>query len=319
MPNAIEIERVGRVYEQHGRAPVVALDDVTFSVAEGEVVGLLGVNGAGKTTLTRILATLLLPSNGQARVAGFDVATDANQVRRGVGVVLGGDRGLYNRVSGRENLNFFGMLAGVPRRQLQDRVTTMLKLVNLSDAADRRVETYSKGMRQRLNVAIGLIANPRVLLLDEPTVGLDPIEADRLRDTINSRRDDGVSILLTSHLLLDVERLASRVVVLNQGSVTADLPLKEFVGLAGYAAVITVRYRGPAAEFGETPLPPDATVAAHVTDGSHSILTVKLPEWTGDLFAALGRIIDRIDVEDIDVRPARLEEAFSSASTRRKP
>jgi len=273
------------------------------------------VNGAGKTTLTKILATLLLPSSGSARVMGHDVESDTRAVRTSMSVILGGDRGLYNRISGRENLAFFGMLAGVSRRDLRERVPLMLGQVNLADAADRRVETYSKGMRQRLHVAIGLLSRPRVLLLDEPTVGLDPLEADRLRDTIDQLRVEGASILLTSHLLLDVERLADRVVMLDQGRVTADLPLAKFAGLAGYAAVVTLTYRG-VVDLGRS-LPAGATVARHGADGGVSTLVLTLREWSGDLFGALGRLVDDVEVQDIDVRPARLEEAFATLSARR--
>jgi len=310
--SAVEVEAVGRSFPISGGKQLQALEDVSFVVGLGEVVGLLGVNGAGKTTLTKIQATLLLPSSGTARVMGYDVVADTRGVRTSMSVILGGDRGLYNRISGRENLAFFGMLAGVSRRDLRERVPLMLDQVNLAAAADRRVETYSKGMRQRLHVAIGLLSRPQVLLLDEPTVGLDPLEADRLRDTIDELRRAGTSILLTSHLLLDVERLADRVVMLDQGRVTADLPLAKFAGLAGYAAVVTLTYRG-ALDLARS-LPAGAVVDRHETDGELSTLVLKLREWSGDLFGALGRLIDDVQIQDIDVRPARLEEAFATLS-----
>lgn len=278
------------------------MQDVSFSVGHG-------------STLTKVLATLLLPTTGTARIMGYDVATDTRAVRMTMSVILGGDRGLYNRISGRENLAFFGMLAGVSRRDLRDRVPTMLERVNLAEAADRRVETYSKGMRQRLHVAIGLLSRPKVLLLDEPTVGLDPLEADRLRDSIADLRGEGVSILLTSHLLLDMERLADRVVMLDQGQVTAEMPLAKFATLAGYAAVVTVTYRGSLADV-QRLLPAGAVVDRHTEEAGSSTLVLKLREWSGDLFAALGRLVDDVEVEDIDVRPARLEEAFATLSGR---
>ncbi|CAN5685638.1 N/A [soil metagenome] len=315
MEHAVEVEAVGRTFPISGGKQLQALEDVSFVVGLGEVVGLLGVNGAGKTTLTKILATLLLPSSGAALVMGYDVAADTRGVRTSMSVILGGDRGLYNRISGRENLAFFGMLAGVSRRDLGERIPLVLDQVNLADAADRRVETYSKGMRQRLHVAIGLLSRPQVLLLDEPTVGLDPLEADRLRETIHQLRREGTSILLTSHLLLDVERLADRVVMLDKGRVTADLPLRKFAGLAGYAAVVTLTYRG-ALDLARS-LPAGAAVDRHTHEGELSTLVLKLREWSGDLFGALGRLVDDVQIQDIDVRPARLEEAFATLSARR--
>lgn len=315
MDHAVEIESLGRTFPLAGGGTLDALSGASFAIGHGEVVGLLGVNGAGKTTLTKILATLLLPSSGTARVMGYDVVANTREVRMSTSVILGGDRGLYTRISGRANLSFFGMLAGVSRRDLRERVPQMLEQVNLVDAADRRVETYSKGMRQRLHVAIGLISRPRVLLLDEPTVGLDPLEADRLREGIDALRCEGVSILLTSHLLLDMERLADRVVMLDQGRVTADLPLAQFVALAGYAAVVTVICRGTVDL--DRSLPLGATVDRHSEDGGVSTIVLKLPEWSSDLFGALSRLVDNVDVEDIAVRPARLEEAFATLSARR--
>jgi ABC-2 type transport system ATP-binding protein len=307
---AVEIRNIGRVYGSGSKA-VRALSEVSFDIAAGQVVALLGANGAGKTTLTKILSTLLLPTSGSARVLGIDVVHDPKAVRRRLSAVFGGDRGLYPRLTGRANLRFFGMLAGVSRTDLRKRGGTMLERFGLAEVADRRVETYSKGMRQRLHLAIGLIPRPRVLLLDEPTVGLDPLEADRLRSSIADLRSEGVSVLLTSHYLLDVEQLADRVVMLESGRVTADLPLAEFAGRAGYAAVVTMRIRGKAPDVHRL-LPADASVDSCVAIGEGVELTLRLRTWGEGVFTQLGALLDGSDVVDVQVRPARLEEAFAS-------
>ncbi|UOX90701.1 ABC transporter ATP-binding protein [Amycolatopsis sp. FBCC-B4732] len=312
---AIEVAGAGRTYGS-GANRVTALDDVSFTVAEGEIVALLGANGAGKTTLVKILATLLLPTTGRVLVFGADVVDRVKEVRRRVGVVFGGDRGLYTRLSGRENLRFFGMLAGVPRAELRTRAPAMLERVGLAEVADRRVETYSRGMRQRLHIAIGLLPRPRVLLLDEPTTGLDPTEAERLRDTVSELRHDGVSVLLTSHHLLDVERLTDRVVMLREGTVAADLPLAEFAALAGYAAAVTVTIRHPLPEL-EALLPAEVDVVTRSESAEGTTVELRLPSWGGGMFGRLGALLDRADVVDVQVRPARLEEAFTSFLTRR--
>jgi ABC-2 type transport system ATP-binding protein len=306
---AIEVHRLGRVFRT-GAKKVTALSDVDFAVGVGEVVALLGANGAGKTTLTKIISTLLLPTTGSARVLGEDVVKNVAAVRKTLSVVFGGDRGLYPRLSGRENIRFFGMLAGVPRSELHGRSTAMLERFGLDDVADRRVETYSKGMRQRLHIAIGLASQPRVLLLDEPTVGLDPLEADRLRDAVTELRADGVSVLLTSHYLLDVERLADRVVMMDRGRVSADLPLAEFASRAGYAAVVVVRLRGAAPDT--RALPADASIDSCVEVGDGVELTIRLGTWGADAFAQLSALLAGAEVVDVQVRPARLEEAFAS-------
>ncbi|GAA4057440.1 ABC transporter ATP-binding protein [Nonomuraea soli] len=285
---------------------VRALDDVSFEVASGEVVALLGVNGAGKTTLTKILSTLLLPGGGSARIMGHDVVGEAKACRSVTGVVFGGDGGLYGRLSGRDNLRFFAMLAGLGRRGLRARVDDALERVGLGAAADRAVQTYSKGMRQRLHLAVGFIASPQVLLLDEPTVGLDVIEAQRLRDTVRDLRTSGLTVLLTSHLLVDVEQLADRVLLLQDGRIAEDLPLASFTGLAGYAALVVVRGRGP------HPVPRDATVAV---DGDTWELSLRVRRWDASVFAELGQELAGYEVSDLSVREVRLEDAFTKLAT----
>jgi ABC-2 type transport system ATP-binding protein len=306
---AIEVEALGRTFKVRGD-DIVALNNVNLQVMRGEIVGLLGSNGAGKTTLTKILATLLLPSMGTARIFGHDVTRDLREVRRMTGVVLGGDRGLYSKLSGRDNLRFFAMLAGVGRRRLMERLDAALDQVGLTEVADRAVETYSRGMRQRLHLAIGMINEPPVLLLDEPTVGLDPVEAERLRHDIGVLRRSGTSVLLTSHYLLDIERLADRVVILADGEAVADVEIAEFAKLAGYSAIVTVRGTG---------FPPvlDAcqSVQIAVEDLSEASglwsLRLRVRDWSVDSFGQLGTALGGVTILDVDVAPLRLEDVYS--------
>ncbi|HZB48218.1 MAG TPA: ABC transporter ATP-binding protein [Mycobacteriales bacterium] len=314
MTPAVEVDAVSRSFGSADRA-VRALDAVSFTVEPGSVLAVLGANGAGKTTLTKILATLVLPSAGTARILGHDVVREPLAVRAVTSVVFGGDRGLYTRLTGRANLRFFAMLAGVRRRELTEAIPAVLAEVGLTEAADRRVETYSKGMRQRLHIAIGVITRPRVLLLDEPTVGLDPLEAQRLRGSVRQMRDAGTAVLLTSHYLLDVEELADRVLLLDRGRVVHDGPLAAFAAQSGYAAVVEVQARGPLPDLARL-LP--GTAALDRIDGPDENgwrATLRLRTWGGDVFRELADLLESIDVLDVQVRPARLEEAYARLSS----
>src|SRR5712691_4341815 len=165
---------------------IEAVRGVTFEVAEGELFGLLGPNGAGKTTTIKMLITLLIPTAGSARVLGYDVVDDAREVRKRIGYVFGGERGVYERLSGLDNLRYFAELYGVPPREQKRRIAELLELVGLAGREKERVEGYSRGMRQRLHIARGLLHDPPVIFLDEPTIGVDPVGARELRATIAS-------------------------------------------------------------------------------------------------------------------------------------
>ena len=199
-----------------------ALAGVDLEVDRGEIFGLLGPNGAGKTTLTKILSTLLLPTSGVAEVLGLDVAREAAKLRPRIGLVLGGERGLYNRVSARENLRYFADLYGIELRSRERRIEEVLGMVGLGESADRRVEEYSRGMKQKLHLARGLLHDPEVLFLDEPTIGLDPKSARETRKFVRGLVARGVTIFLTSHYMFEAEELCGRIAVLSRGRVVAS-------------------------------------------------------------------------------------------------
>jgi ABC-2 type transport system ATP-binding protein len=218
---AIECRALTRVYVSRGRRDArdtYALNGLDLSVPHGSVFGLLGPNGSGKTTAIRILATLLTPTSGTATVLGHDVRRQANEVRRHIGLVLGGERGLYWNLTGRENLRYFAALNSMRGADARRRIDSLLDTVGLSQSADTRVEEYSRGMKQRLHIARGLLTDPAVLLLDEPTTGLDPIGALQLRDLIPDLARQGKTIFLTTHYMLEADLLCERICLIDKGS-----------------------------------------------------------------------------------------------------
>jgi ABC-2 type transport system ATP-binding protein len=215
-----------RLLDRLRRKPIVpartALASVDLDVRRGELFGLLGPNGAGKTTLVKILSTLLLPTSGEALVAGHDVAKDEQAVRKKVGVVLGGDRALYWRLTARENLWYFSQLYDMRSDDADRRIDEVLALVGLTDRANDKVEDYSKGMKQRLHIARGLLTDPEILLLDEPTIGLDPHAARALRALVRDLVDKhGRTVVLTTHYMYEADELSDRIGVLHQGRIIA--------------------------------------------------------------------------------------------------
>jgi len=203
---------------------VHALKGVSFSVEKGEVFGLLGPNGAGKTTTVKILSTLLLPDGGEARILGYDVVEEASEVRKLIGVSLTVEKGFFWKLTGRENLTYFGMLYGLDGKELERRVQHNLELVGLIDlrVADKLYEEYSLGMKARLSIARALITDPEVLILDEPTLGLDPPSARTLRELlVELAHEKGKTVLVTTHNMFEAEILCDRVAIINEGKIVA--------------------------------------------------------------------------------------------------
>ena len=222
MNPVIEVDDLKRTFSEQK-----AVDGLTFRVEPGEVFGLLGPNGAGKTTTVRLLNGILPPSAGSARVFGLDPSTDGAAIRSRTGV-LTETPALYERLSARENLEFFATLQNLPQPELDRRVDEMLAFFDLTTRAKDKVETYSKGMKQRLALARALVHRPPLLFLDEPTSGLDPEAAQQVDDLIaDLGRTDGQTVILATHNLLEAQRLCDRVAILNHGRILAIGSLKE--------------------------------------------------------------------------------------------
>ena len=207
------------------RAMFTAVNGVDLQIEPGEIFGLLGPNGAGKSTTIRMLCTLLEPTSGTARVNGYDTVRQANLVRRNLGTVLAGERSIYWKLSGRENLEYFAALYHIPAAMAKKRVNELIERMEIKDRANELVEKYSTGMRQRIAIAKALLARPPILLLDEPTLGLDPQAARRLRELIAELKQEGHTILLTTHYMEEADQLSDRIGIIDAGKVIAlDTP-----------------------------------------------------------------------------------------------
>jgi ABC-2 type transport system ATP-binding protein len=230
--NAIEVSdlrktfttRKGRPFRKK-RELVTAVDGVSFSIREGEIFSLLGPNGAGKTTCIKMLATLLVPTSGSATVLGHDVVRDESAVRRAMTAVLPGERTLFWKLTVRENLHYFGALYGVGRKFATRRIAELSGYFGIDDKLDTLVEKLSTGQRQKVVLSRALLPDPSVILLDEPTLGLDPNAATALRTMIRQIRDQGKTILLTTHYMYEADELSDRVAIINKGRIAClDTP-----------------------------------------------------------------------------------------------
>jgi ABC-2 type transport system ATP-binding protein len=292
------------------KSQIVAVKDVSFEVDYGELFGVVGPNGAGKTTTIKMLTTMLLPTSGRAIVLGHDVQKDVTKVRERIGIVLGGERGLYTRVSAVDNLNYFADLYGVPKNVRDKRVKELLEFMGLTDRAHNRVETFSKGMKQRLHLARGLINDPDVIFLDEPTVGLDPEISRETRRMVKELVEKGKTILLTTHYMFEADELCKRVAVIRNGEIVAlDTPsgLKKYVM---DTSVVEVEGFGitekEVARFKE--IPDVVSVSADLGENKQ-VLKLQTPKGS-EIIAEVQQILKNSRIYDIKIKEPTLEDAY---------
>src|SRR5436305_472201 len=318
---AIEAEKLRRTYRQTSgflrrrTKTIEAVRGIDFEVSEGELFGLLGPNGAGKTTTIKMLVTLLIPSSGTARVLGHDVVRDAQAVRRQIGYVFGGDRGAYERLSGLDNLRYVSELYGVPPKVQKRRIPELIELVGLTGRERERVEGYSRGMRQRLHIARGLIHDPPVVVLDEPTIGLDPVGARELRQTVSDLSEAGKTVLLTTHYMYEADALCDRIAVIAKGEIVASGTPADLKSIVADRTVVEIEaYGAPEDAIRRLREAPGVTSVA-VEDCEHAqLLLVQAPQGSVLTQQLLG-YLEGVRVGRVTAREPTLEDAYVSLVT----
>ena len=314
--DAITCTAFGKIYRSRSLMrrirETVALEGLTLNVPQGTIFGLLGPNGAGKTTTVRMLATLLTPTSGSASVLGFDVVKQAQEVRKRIGLVLGGDRGLYGRLTGRENLRYFGALNHMNPRQAALRINDLLNLTGLSDRADSMAEEYSRGMKQRLHIARGLLTDPDVLFLDEPTIGLDPIGAQEIRRLLPELVKKGKTILLTTHYMFEADALCDSIAIIDLGRLLVSGTPTEVKRTFSNIRITEVTLREPRADLLEEleRLPQVQRVTSGTEDAFQKLTIHTRPDT--DFREWVIRTVGEANIENLVVRDPTLEEAYVS-------
>ena len=228
----IEIKEVTKQF-QNKKQYITALKQVSLEVHEGEVLGLLGENGAGKTTLLRTIATLIEPSSGSVKVAGFHTVKQSDEVKKRIGVLFGSETGLYERLTTRENLEYFGSLYGLGKHETKVRIEKLAKMFGMRDYLDRKIGGFSKGMRQKVAIARTLLHDPDIVLFDEPTTGLDITSSNTFRQLVHQLKREGKTIIFSSHIVEEVTMLCDRVAMIHKGELVYDGTLEQLYAEEG--------------------------------------------------------------------------------------
>jgi ABC-2 type transport system ATP-binding protein len=291
---------------------ILAVDGVDLAVQEGEVFGFLGPNGAGKSTVVRMLTTLLRPSAGSASVAGYDVVDEAPLVRRSIGVALQ-DAAIDPLMTGRELLRLQSILHGIPRKEAADRGEDLLERVGLTAAGDRRVGTYSGGMRRRLDLALSLVHEPKVLFLDEPTTGLDPMSRISLWEEVRKLNEAGTTVLLTTQYLEEADQLASRIAIIDQGRIVRRGTPTELKAQLG-SPTLEVDVAAGQEEAARTAV---AGLGEPRADRGGGIC-IGLPAGAAEMAGVVRALDDAgVTVERVELHQPTLDDVFADATGRR--
>ncbi len=301
---------VQNLHKQYG--DLVAVEDISFQVKPGSIYGLLGPNGAGKTTTISMMCGLLRPNRGKVSIDGIDVWSRPLEAKRLLGFVPQ-EVVLYANLSARQNLRFWGGMYGMPRAKLKQRVDEVLEMVELADRGNEKAQQFSGGMKRRLNMAIGLIHEPKVLLLDEPTVGIDPHAREHLLGVVRRLADAGTTVVYTSHYLDEVERLCDDIMIIDHGKVLASGTLEELRKLVGHGRVLVLQ-GDMKAERLETALKDLEGAKVVTADGEKAMISVEGNTTVPEL---LGRLHDNnIEMTEMSIREPDLHGVFIALTGR---
>jgi len=312
---AVKVEHLHKVFQsiqgfwRQKRHPVTAVEDISFSIHKGELFGMVGPNGAGKTTTVKMLSTLLLPTTGTASIFGLDILKDTKQIRPRIGFTFGGNKGLYSRLSGLDNLKYFAELYKLEPDTITKRIKELLEVVGLTGRENDRVETYSSGMQQRLHLARALLHDPELIFLDEPTVGIDPVGAREIRQLVKDLLKRGKTILLTSHYMYEVEELCDRIAVVNHGKIIAlDTPAALKSQSSGDCVIVIQTPNGEQSLDGKLQSLQKYLSQVH-TSGETISLYTKTPS---KVLNVLTPLLEQNIITNIEVRNATLEDVYVS-------
>ena len=310
---AIEVERLSKTYE----GKVTAVEDVSFQVSAGEVFGLLGPNGAGKTTTLRVLITVLRPTGGSARVLGMDVVEQANEVRQAIGYVPQ-ERAIDRFLTGREHLQLLASLYHIPKDKAPGRIDEVLKLVNLEHKADEVARNYSGGMKRKLDIACGLIPDPKVLFMDEPTLGLDVESRLKIWEHIRQLKARGITVLLTTNYLDEADQLCDRIAIIDGGRVKAiGSPNELKSGLGGDIVTLTLA-SGDLDKVESLAQAVKGQAGVKAVSTKQNVLDIRVASPEAALPAILGAVTARgCRLEFVDYHRPRLDEVFLAHTGRR--
>lgn len=304
MPAILEVNNLSKKYEE-----ILAVKGISFIINQGEIFSLLGPNGAGKTTTISMLSTLFRPTSGDATIGGFSITKEPMEVRRLIGVVPQ-DLALYEDLTAMENLVFWGQMYGLSGRSLNTRIKEILEQIDLADRAKNRIKTFSGGMKRRVNIGVGLLHRPKLLFMDEPTVGIDPQSRRSILDSVKSLNKDGMTILYTTHYMEEAQELSDRVGIIDHGEMIAIGTQKELTRQVGEmeTLILHINESDDVEKLAELIRTVPGVIKADVSNHSVSVIVPEAEEALAPIVSKTNEL--GIKVHSIDIREPNLEAVF---------